>query len=173
MSPLDGRPGAEIGQVVPCVLVGAALALMPALGFAGEPGPASLSACQAELPGCCGDTALPRLETSVALAYRQAAGRVQADPSLLADLGREQASFLQNRETIAADPGMSLARYMRTWRQWLDAIAPGDRAGRGHGSPDRAACRSPRKAMMRTPSSPERMIRSAVPMPANFLGSGR
>lgn len=124
MSPLDGRAGAGIGQVVPCVLVGAALALMPALGVAGEPGPASLSACPAEPPGRCGDTALPRLETSVALAYRQAAGRVQADPSLLAELGREQASFLQNRETMAAGPGTSLARYMWTWRQWLDAIAP-------------------------------------------------
>lgn len=105
-------------------LIGGALALVPASSFARESGPVSPTTCTASQAAPCDDKELSRLEAGIAVAYQKAAERVQADPSLSAELAREHAMFLQSREYAAASTGASLVRFLKTRQRWLDAISP-------------------------------------------------
>ncbi|HEX8168286.1 MAG TPA: hypothetical protein VF601_21175 [Beijerinckiaceae bacterium] len=71
----------------------------------------------------CGDAGLAALDAAVAAAYRQALGRVRPDQTLLAALTRDQAEFAAGREDTLDRPDADLARYLRSRRAWLDAIA--------------------------------------------------
>jgi uncharacterized protein YecT (DUF1311 family) len=76
----------------------------------------------------CADAELARLDAALAVSYREALRRVQSDRALLAALRREQSEFLASREWTLDAPDVSLARFLQSWRHWLDAVG-GARAG--------------------------------------------
>ncbi|WP_407524328.1 hypothetical protein [Methylobacterium oryzisoli] len=68
------------------------------------------------------------LDTALAEACAAALDRVRADPALARHLRRAYAGFLAGREAVLARPEARLPVYLRTGRQWFDAL-DGPRAG--------------------------------------------
>lgn len=71
----------------------------------------------------CADFELARTDAALASAYGEALRRVRSEPALAAALKREHSEFLKRREGTLDCPDASLLRYMRGWRQWLEAVS--------------------------------------------------
>jgi hypothetical protein len=104
------------------------LALLLAAAVVPAGRPASAGAPPAAPAGPATEDGAERLDAALAAAYAAARERVRADPALAERLRRAHAAFLAGREAVRARPEARLPVYLRSGRQWLDAVA-GPRTG--------------------------------------------
>ena len=108
-----------------CALLALGISLMPPAASAASSPSTSIDCKLAKTAverTICADPELATLDAALAAAYGDALTRVRSERALAAALTCERSEFLASRESVLRSPDASLSRYMRSWRQWLEAI---------------------------------------------------